>query len=197
VFWKKEVALTVTGHTWQRVIYIERFAALTESAWCDQMPRGAYHVSRSREVRSHKKIPDGETCTTRRVDNKDGTFSERRECRPKYKEEPVYDDKCRYTINKWHEARSVSASGASLAEPPVWPRVTLPRNPPAVLGAERTGRNVAKYTVHFVSKEGQKHTCDFAEPKWRAIGVNSPWSAEIGALTNVLDCDSLVPPGTQ
>jgi predicted nucleic acid-binding Zn ribbon protein len=193
VFWKKEVALTVTGHTWQREIAIEQFAALNEDEWCDQMPQAAYNVSRSREVRSHRDIPDGEECTTRRVDNKDGTFTEKQECRTKYRKEPVYDDKCRFTVNRWHEVRTVHTAGKSLSETPIWPAVTLPPRPAEVLGAERPGRRVETYTIHFASKKGGSHTCELPEAQWRSIGANTKWKGESGALTDVLDCGSLIP----
>ncbi len=193
IFWKKEVLLTVTGHTWQRNIYIDQFASLSQSEWCDQMPGDAYDISRFREVRSHRDVPDGEECTTRRIDNKDGTYREKQECRTKYRKEPVYDDKCRFTVNRWHEVRSIATSGRSLAEPPVWPAVALPPNPRAVLGAERPGRRVEKYTIYLNSKKDGNHTCDFPETKWRAISDNTAWKGQSGALTNLLDCDSLQP----
>src|SRR5512138_398094 len=35
VFWKKQVGLSVQGHTWERAIDIERFAPRSDSSWCD------------------------------------------------------------------------------------------------------------------------------------------------------------------
>lgn len=193
VFWKKEATLKVTGHTWERVILIERFMPLSQDAWCDAMPSDAYNVSRFRDVRSYNQIPDGETCTTRRVDNRDGTFSERQECQTKYRKEPVYDDKCRFTVNRWNENRPVKAEGRSLADAPAWPAVNLPASVAAVLGAERMGRRTEKYTVYFGGKSGENHTCDFTEPVWRGMGDNSVWKGKVGVVTNVLDCASMIP----
>jgi hypothetical protein len=194
VFWKKEVTLTATGHSWQREIFVERFQSVTETKWCDQMPRDAYRVTRTREVRSHKKIPDGETCTTKRVDNKDGTFSVKRSCTPKYRKEPVYDNRCRYSVDRWREIRSVKTGGAAISDQLAWPTLTLPKNPAAVLGAERTGRHVATYKVYFFDK-GETHTCEFPEAKWRTFGVNTKWQGESAVLTGILDCASLKPGG--
>ena len=41
-----------------------------------------------------------------RVDRGDGTYTKKRECTPKYRKEPVYDQKCRYKIDKWSLART-------------------------------------------------------------------------------------------
>ena len=101
VFWKKEIGLTVEGHSWERAIAVEQFKEVTESDWCDRMPRKARKLSESKAVRETKKIKDGETCKTRRKDNRDGTFKQVKECKPKFREEPVYDRKCRYKIDKW------------------------------------------------------------------------------------------------
>ena len=191
LLWKRETALTVTGRTWERAVGVERFSALPQSEWCTGMPTDAYDISRSREVRSYNKVPDGETCRTKRVDNRDGTFSEHQECTPKYRKEPVYDDKCRFMVNRWTETRRVKASGASLAEPPTWPAVNLPPNAVNVLGAERQGRRYEQYTVSFTGKPDEKYTCDFPEAVWRTYGDDTQWKGEVGMLTSVLDCASL------
>ena len=72
VFWQKDVQVRVEQHAWAREIDIEQMQAVRDSAWCSSMPSDAYSVSRSREVRSHKQIPDGQDCHTVRSDNGDG-----------------------------------------------------------------------------------------------------------------------------
>jgi hypothetical protein len=192
--WTEEKQLTTIGHTWQREIRIEAFGPKAESEWCSSMPGDAYSVSRSREVRSYNSVKTGESCSTRRVDNGDGTFTEKEECTPEYRQEPVYDDKCSYTVDRWSYARSATASGRSLAEIPVWPQPML-RAAGTTVGSEREGGRVETYTVHFGdSADASKTlTCGLAEASWRAIPVGSKWLGDVGVVTGLLDCTTLRP----
>ena len=196
--WTEEKQLTTAGHTWQREIKIEAFGPKAESEWCSSMPSDAYAVSRSREVRSYNQIPDGEDCSTRRVDNGDGTFTEKQECKTKYRQEPVYDDKCRYTVNRWSYSRSATAAGRSLAEVPAWPQVAL-RAVGTSIGAEREGQRVETYTVHFndTGQTAKALTCDLPEASWRAIAIGSAWRADAYVMTGLLDCSTLQPAGAR
>jgi hypothetical protein len=191
VLWKKESALEVKGHDWQREIAIERFGPVSDSAWCDQMPSGARNVSRSREVRSHDKVQDGEDCNTRKIDNGDGTYREKRECTPRYKEEPVYAEKCRYQIERWHAARSEKSAGTSLSPAPSWPSVKLAREGSSI-GSEREGKRSESYTVRFVdTSTHDEMTCTLEERRWAAMAPGSHWTGNVSVVGGVLDCDSL------
>jgi hypothetical protein len=192
VFWKKEAGLTVAGHAWKREVQIERFGPVSESDWCDQMPSGATSVRRSREVRSHKDVPDGEDCKIRKVDNGNGTFTEKRECKTRYKKEPVYGDRCSYQIEKWKTARTETASGQSLADAPRWPEPKLARTGSCV-GCEREGKRTETYSVTFKDQHGETYGCDFPEARWAGIRPATSWKGEIRRLTSSLDCDSLQP----
>ena len=163
-----------------------------EDAWCDSMPGDAYGVHRSREVRSHRQVPDGQDCHTVRHDNGDGTFSERRACETRYRTEPVYDDRCHYTVDRWHYTRSLVASGESLANPPVWPRVALARTG-SCIGCEREAARDATYVVHVrvESNEGKVHDCHLDEGRWARLEPGTRWQARMGVVTKSLDCDSL------
>jgi hypothetical protein len=193
LLWKREVQLTLDAMSWKRTIDVERFEGVSDSEWCDRMPSQAYGVSRRREVREHKKVPDGEECTTRRVDNKDGTFKEKQECTPKYREEPVYADKCHFTIDKWHTVRTEESSGRAKSPAPSWPSPSLARTGQCK-GCEREGPRKATYTLHLVDTAGSKtHECDVDEAKWNAAEPGSKWIAEVGVVTSSLDCDSIAP----
>lgn len=193
VLWRKDVALTVDGHSWERTIAVEQFRAVSESAWCDQMPAEAYAVTRSKEVRDTKKVPDGEECKTRRRDNKDGTFEEVQECTPKYRSEPVYDTKCRFQIDRWVKARVEKASGRGKEPAPSWPEVKLEKTG-TCKGCEREGERNETYTVHFVDPQDEEiHDCAFPADAWSNIEPGSRWTAKVGVVSSALDCDSLVP----
>jgi hypothetical protein len=192
VFWKKEVALEVDSHAWTRTVEIETFKSVSESAWCDQMPKKAYSVTRSKEQRSTKKIPDGETCKTRRKDNRDGTFKEVKECTPKYREEPVYDQKCRFKIDKWVHARDAKAEGSSRDPAPAWPAVKLSKTG-TCKGCEREGKRTETYVLHYVDETNEEtHECEVSQQRWQETEPGSRWKAKVGMVSTSLDCDSLV-----
>jgi hypothetical protein len=192
IFWKKPGALAVTGHAWQRSIEIERYGKYTDSAWCDAVPAGAREVSRRREQRSTKQVQDGEECSTRKKDNGDGTFKQVRECKPKYKDAPVYADKCTYEAEAWKTDRWVDAKGSNVKETPAWPKVSLTRTG-TCLGCEREGERKEQYTVRFSNAADKKeHTCDLPQAKWQTFPVGAHYEGQIGVLTGALDCDSLV-----
>jgi hypothetical protein len=186
-FSSKPVELAVAGHQWEREVDIESFRASKETAWCDSMPVHAYDVSRSREVRSHESVPDGEDCKTVRRDRGDGTFSEEDECKPKYRDEPVYDYQCRYSVDRWTRVRSQTARGG-LAETPAWPGVELKRTGQCQ-GCEREGPRKERYTVLFEGG-GKTRPCVFSEDKWRSFALGSKWQGKVNALTG-LDCSGL------
>jgi hypothetical protein len=193
IVWRRPVEARVTGHTWERSVDVEVFGPHQDSAWCDQMPAGAYGVSRSREVRSHNRVPNGEDCSTRRVDQGDGTFREERECKPRYREEPVWDERCRFTVDRWTHARTAGASGSSLSPSPAWPSLTLRRG--SCRGCEREGARREAYKVQLISNEGKSLECSFDEARWRDMADGSRWRVEVRVLTGTAACGTLAPAG--
>ncbi|MBI4677355.1 MAG: zinc ribbon domain-containing protein [Elusimicrobia bacterium] len=183
----KEVELSVAGRLWEREIDIEAFRTVKESSWCDSMPVDSYDVSRSREVRSHDSVADGEDCRTVRRDRGDGTYSEEEECTTRYRDEPVYDDMCRYSVDRWARQRSEVARGA-LSEPPAWPEARLSRTGQCQ-GCEREGARKERYTVNLQGG-GKTHSCAFAQDRWGSFAAGSRWKGRVNALTG-LDCRKL------
>jgi hypothetical protein len=189
--WKKPVEVEAIGHTWVRTIGIEEYRSVSESAWRDQVPFGAYSVSCSREQRSTKRIADGETCNDVRKDQGDGTYKVVRECRTKYREEPVYDQRCSYRVDRWVEARKAEVTGAALTDAPHWPELRL-RGSGQCLGCEREGRRSESYTVRFrVEPSKDEESCSYAEAQWRSFSVGQRWPAEARVLGGGLDCDTV------
>ena len=82
------------------------------------------------------------------------------------------------------------ASGASLAEEPLWPDPRL-AGPGRRLGAEREGRRSETYTVLFRTDDGETDECTFSEARWRSFTVGQRLDARVGALTGNLSCSSL------
>lgn len=190
MFWKKDVGCAVSSHSWERSIDIETLRAESDSSWCDSMPSGAYSVSRHREQRSTKQIPDGQTCSTRNVDRGDGTFERREECKTKYRSEPVYDDKCSYTIDRWKVTRTAKASGQGTSPEPNWPPVSLGRTG-NFLGAEREGARHESYTLHLTGDDKKSYTCTQAQARWASLRDGHKKVIPIGVITGSPDCDKL------
>jgi predicted RNA-binding Zn-ribbon protein involved in translation (DUF1610 family) len=189
--WKKQVTATVEGHTWKREIAIEALQAVSESAWRDSVPGDAYGMSCSKEQRSTKKIADGQTCHTKDVDRGNGTFERKNVCETKYREEPVYDDKCRYMVDRWRRDRGVTAKGG-LADPPSWPAANL-RQTGNCRGCEREGSRSEEYLVVLGGPEKARYECGKPEAEWRTYPVGKSYPLKVRVMTGGADCDSLKP----
>lgn len=187
-FWTKDVGCTIESHSWERTIAIEQLRAESDSSWCDSTPSGAYSVSRRREQRSTRQIPDGQTCSTRNVDRGDGTFERREECKTKYRSEPVYDDKCYYTIDRWGVVRTAKSTGQGTSPAPSWPKFTLARQGNS-LGCEREGAHGETYTLHLRGDDKKTYTCtqDFA--RWNKLEDGLKKVIPIGVITDRPECD--------
>ena len=191
LLWKKEVSATVEGHSWKRGIAIESLQQVNESAWRDSVPGDAYATSCAREQRSTRKVADGETCHTKDVDRGDGTFERKNVCETKYRSEPVYDDKCRYTVDRWRQSRSVVAEGG-LDDAPAWPPVSL-RQAGTCRGCEREGAKSQEYIVTLGGPENAKFKCDKPEAEWRSYKKGSKYALKVRVMTGGADCSSLKP----
>lgn len=183
----------VTGHEWRQEIQIERFGPVPGSAWCDQLPAGAYGISSRPEVRTYRQVPDGQSCQVRRVDRGDGTFAEREECQPRYRSEPVYDQRCDYRVDRWTPARSAVAEGRDLT--PRWPATGVTGNR-ACLGCEREGARRADYQLRLKgTQSGKEYRCSLPQERWRGAAEGSRWNLKVGAVDGRPRCDTLKPAG--
>lgn len=190
IFWTEDVSVSVIDHRWEREIQIEAYGPQADSAWCDQMPADAYQVSRRQEIRDHRRVPDGETCSTRRVDQGDGTFRTEEVCETKYREEPIYDDRCSYTVDRWAYARSATAQGNDLN--PQWPALSLQGQGRECHGCEREGSRSSRYIL-ALQGEDETFNCTVSESLWQQAQPNSRWTMEVGAMMGEARCGSLAP----
>lgn len=191
MLWTKPVAITVASHQWSREIDVERMQAMHDDSWCDSMPSGAYSVSRSREQRSTRSIADGQECSTRDVDRGNGTFERRRECHTKYREEPVYDMRCSYTIDRWGKDRTQTARGTGTQPEPSWPPVDLRRSGCNSLGCEREGPRRETYTLSLTGADHKSYSCDVPVAQWQRVGDGTSKTIPIGVITGSPECDKL------
>lgn len=193
IFWRKDVALTVNGHSWEREVRIETFGPVESSDWRNEIPAGAQVLSCSQQQRGTKKTPDGEDCSLRRIDNGDGTFTEKQECTTRYREEPENAEKCTYRINKWAYSRSETTRGQSLSQMPAWPVVNLAMENMAALGGERAAQRLERYELQFTDQEGKPGTCQLSEVKWRTVTPGSRWKTTASVIGDMVNCEDLKP----
>lgn len=186
----------VTDHQWERSISIDEYQNFTERNWRDTRPAGdnvSIQLGSCREEqRSTRRIADGEDCRTVRRDQGDGTFRESQECTTRYREEPVYDDKCTWTGQRWEHERTETASG-DLDDTPSWPNINLNCEDTRRIGCERESGRDESYLVLFDHTENDKeYECGFPQAEWQSIPVESLWTAEIRVLAGgMIVCDSL------
>lgn len=195
---KHDETVQLADKAWTREIDVERFTPLSTSAWCDAMPGDAYQVSRTREQRDTRQVPDGQDCHPVRVDAGDGSFTKRQECSTRYRDEPVYDTRCHYRVNRWQVLRTDKLAGnASLM--PAWPQPLL-AGPPAgslglsggaaLLGSDRMGSQREQYQVTLQSAQGKQWTCQLSADRWAALAEGKPVTMKVRG-TGGADCDSV------
>ena len=198
LFSKHDETVQLLDKGWARQVNVEHFTAVRASDWCDSLPAGAYAISSQREQRGTRPIEDGQTCHTVRADMGDGTFTQRQECSPRYRDEPVYDTRCHYRVNRWQVLRTDKLAGnASLM--PAWPQPLL-AGPPAggmglsggaaLLGADRLGSKRERYQVTLQSAKGKQWTCTRSADRWAALADGKPFTLKVRG-TGGADCDSV------
>ena len=186
----KESIVQVKGHSWKQSINVEEYAQVKENSWKDELPTKAENVSCTEKERSTKKIPDGEDCKTVKQDKGDGSFIEKQECTPKYKEIPVMDQYCTYRIEKWTAVSPLTSSGTDLNPYP--PKGNIKECSITTVGCQKKGSKSETYTVQFQSTEdaGKSYSCDFAQEVWKTYTVGTKFDAQV-SLLGALDCASL------
>jgi hypothetical protein len=189
ISWKKEVDVEATGKSWERTVQVEQYGPTKKSAWCDSLPTKARNVTRKQEVKTHREVPDGETCVTKKRDNGDGTFSEYQKCTPKTKKEPIYADKCHFTVDAWKNVRTARAFGGA-TDAAKWPDPKLKRTGKCV-GCERESGKKETYSVSFKPPEGSPFDCPFPEAEWASIQVGSAWATKQSVVTGGSSCGAL------
>lgn len=184
------VEVKIDSHVWERTVKIESYKGRSQTSWCDAMPYDAYIVIHKQEVRSTEKIADGETCEMARVDKGNGTFKKERRCKTKYKDKPIYGDKCYYRVNRWGHERDIRAAGG-LKDQVAWPVVTIRAG--GCLGCEREAGRSEVYNVHMseIGKADKKHSCAYPEPQWRSIPDGATKKIKVRTIGGA-KCETLI-----
>lgn len=188
IFASREAVVYADGFEWERVVYVEELRSVPGRSVCSSMPAGAYAVDRRREQVDTRRVPDGESCTNRQVDNGDGTFRQERVCQTVYRDEPVYGDVCYYTIDLWQPDRESRLSGDKTTEI-VWPD---PRLSPTgnCRGCERESGREEIYTL--ILRDGDKrYECQITPELWQATRVEDTFKLQVQQVGGAPRCNTL------
>jgi len=186
-FWTRSESATVSQHQWARAVQLQEYQAASKSDWCDDVPSAAYSISEREKQRDTRKVADGQECTTKNVDNGDGTFRQEEDCKTTYREEPVYDQWCSYTLDAWVDTRKATADGDGLS--PVWPQVQLKTCASPTLGCQREGTRTESYTLKLKDSSGSAQSCTVSESAWRKVKDGQSIELTVSVLTGSVSCD--------
>ena len=202
LFGKREITASVADLSWERSIVVEQMETTRETGW--ELPAGARQVSQERAFRHNKKVVDHYETKERQVTEKVQTgtrtyvcgqkdlgngFFEDIECTepvyenrtrtetyrdPVYREEPVYETRYTYDVDRWKAVRTAKASGHD--QSPQWPDPKLAKN-------QRAAGRSETLTVTF--RDGQGNRWDW-EPDlagFQGVDSGSPHTITVNRIT--------------
>ena len=172
----RETVATVSGTSWERSLRVEAYGPQQAQDWAESVPADAYNRQCRNSVRSYIQVQTGtrterqqecrqvavgeETYECGVVDLGNGRFEQKmctrtiyeQQCQwvsvevPVYVQQPVYDNYCTYTVDRWSPARTVTASERDTE--PYWPLVEYGRNE-----REEQGGRQERYVVYIVDEK--------------------------------------------
>lgn len=188
--YSKQAAGTVTAQTWERTITIEDFRPRTSADWDERVPGDAYNTTCRERQRGTERVQVGSREECRDQPKGDGSFERICQNVPIYQDQPVYDQWCTFTVDRWDFARTVKTEGQGTVPAPIWPLVALSTGT-GRYGQEREGPREAIYRVSVRDAEGGSHTCRFDdEARWRPFSVGASVTLKLN-IAGDADCDTL------
>ncbi|MCA9904168.1 MAG: hypothetical protein KC547_09940, partial [Anaerolineae bacterium] len=109
----------------------------------------------------------------------------------RYRQEPVYDDRCYFTVDRWSYSRSVVSNGESQAVAPYWANAQLQFA--SGVGAEREADRDETYLLILRGDNDAVYECEVSFDLWQNAKAESAWTLEIGVVNGQPRCDTLTP----
>jgi hypothetical protein len=195
IFGGGDVDATVSGFEWQRSIEVEAFQTVVENDW--SVPPGGRQLDQRQEIHHYDSILDHYETRQREVQVQVGVetyvcgqrdlgngFFEDIECSDPiyetqleeyeeavYREEPVYQTKYEYEIDKWIVVRTERSSGTD--HKPLWPNTDLANK-------ERDGPQSASYVLIFTDNEDEVHTLEVPLEEWQTYEEGQSVTLKMG-----------------
>lgn len=166
-----ETQMVVTGHSWSRAQFIERYQKVTEEGW--DVPAGGEIVGSQTRQRSTRTYVCGKEEYTETKDGKTVTKTRDKTCT-----EPVNDTWYTYTVWKWIEVRSIHKEGTD--KHPTSPDVSdiNDRDP---VNPERLGRFLEIYNVFF-EKDGKSFRFEATYSVWNKLKVEETYTVSVNRI---------------
>jgi len=188
LFTPKVETINVLGFSWERNIEIEEIQTFEEDDW--DLPYGARLLYTQEEISGHKDVIAHYETVEKQVshdvydhtdvvvigteDLGNGYFEEitdevdvyRTEYtteydeEPVYRQDPIYDTKYYYEIDRWVTGRNLSTSGTD--KEPFWDDVQI-------WDDEREGDRTERYSVKVKNEENEIETLSLDYSKWMAL----------------------------
>lgn len=181
----------VVGFEWERSIAVEQYQKCRESDWT--VPGGGSVVSSNREIRSYRKVLDHYEYKTKRVSKRvqdgysveykdlgNGQFKEVRKPKyktvyenqkvrePVYRQEPIYDTKYYYDIDRWKVVSNLRTRGED--QSPQWAETDLAKSVQSPkYGDKRQGARTETYWVVIKSESGSENKIEYQYDKWKDL----------------------------
>lgn len=166
-----ETQMRVTGHSWSRTQFVERYQKVTEEGW--DVPAGGEIIGSQTRQRSTRTYVCGEEEYTETVNGKIVTKTRDKTCT-----EPVNDTWYIYTVFKWIEVRSIHKEGTDSR--PVSPDVS-DINDRDLVNPERLGRFLEIYNVFF-EKDGKSFRFEATYSVWNKLKVEETYTVSVNRL---------------
>lgn len=221
-----EAAVTVSSRQWNTEIAIEELRPVTKSAWKNDVPAAARIKGETREIRRYEQVRIGTEIVeepytervqkgTRRVkagvkNLGNGKFEEiwkdepvyetvrktRRVERPKYRKDPVYDQKVSYEIDEWTQSATSRLQGTDAEVK--WPVVEAKLSTPPAIGDQRPGARRAEFRVSLRDEKAGKDRAltriadkPLTEDQYRAFVPGSRWKLTLDIHDAVVKAEPL------
>ncbi|MEA5471529.1 zinc finger protein [Spirulina sp. 06S082] len=198
------VEATVSGLSWERKVTIEKLTTVTESDW--SIPAGGRLLSQREEIRRYKQVLDHYETKTRQVSEQVKTGTESYNCGtrdlgngyfetktctrdvyetrtktetyddPIYRDEPIYETKYTYEIDRWLRDRVEVASGVT--KQTYWPDFVLNAK-------EREGGRSQDYKVYFTGEKGESYTLELDPDFWSTFDPGESQILKVNRLGGV------------
>jgi hypothetical protein len=203
VFGSRNAEATVSGFSWQRTIVVESFQTIVEEDW--DIPAGGRVISQQEEIRDYQQVIDHYETRTRQFSERvqvgertyvcgqrdlGNGFFEDVECsepvyetqsrtepyqEPIYRQEPIYDTKFTYEIDKWIPDRTEAAGNSDHLA--IWPETNLGSD-------EREGERTEIYKIYFTDPDGKEFEYETTESEWRSFELNQGVTLKLDTLGN-------------
>jgi hypothetical protein len=189
-----ETTATVAGKEWSRAIEVQEYRTVQEEDW--SVPQGGREKRSFRAVRDHRQVLDHYESRTRQVSERVQTGTRTYTCgqrdmgngyfedvtctepeyttnyrtesyqEPVYRQEPIYDTKYAYEIERWLPDDTMWARGDAAKEP-AWPAVRI--------GArEREGARIQRYVLRFKDDDGKTYEREVTPEQFARYRAGQP-----------------------